>query len=123
MEQGFHLPLQNKASRETARSENQELAAIGIAVDREISTLAKNVLQELSETHDARVNPRMTHVVVDFAKIIQAAKGRGLILDSVRCPRRDAAVSLPKEGHIFQCDYCRSTIHAVDIVEKLKLST
>ncbi len=65
----------------------------------------------------------MTHVVVDFAKIIQAAKGRGLILDSVRCPRCNAAVSLPKEGHAFQCDHCGNTIHAVDIFEKLKLST
>ena len=63
----------------------------------------------------------MEHVIVDFARILEAAHGRGIILDTIECPSCKASISLPGSGDTFQCEYCGKSIRATDIFEKLKI--
>ena len=100
----------------------RDLAAIAIGFDGELKKISEEIFRQLSEAHEARMHPKLTHFVVDFARIIQATHGRGLLLEAIQCPNCEGTVSLPKEGESFQCKYCGKPIHAVDVFEKLKTS-
>ena len=99
----------------------RELAAISVGLNGEIVKTSKEIFQQLSEAHEAKVHPQIRHIVVDFARIVEAARGRGIILDTVECPNCKGSVSLPNEGDSFQCKFCGKLIHATDIFEKLSL--
>ncbi len=99
----------------------QELAAITAGINSEIKKTSKEIFQELSDIHEARVHPQVKQIVVDFARIIEAARGRGIVLDTVECPNCKGSLSLPREGDNFQCQYCGKLIHATDIFEKLSV--
>lgn len=100
----------------------RDLAVIAVAFDSQVAKMSEEIFQQLSEVHEARVRPKMEHIVVDFARILEAARGRGIILDTIECPSCKATVSLPSSGDRLQCEYCGKSIHATDIFEKLKIS-
>lgn len=100
----------------------RDLAVIALAFEYQLSKVSEEVFQQLAEIHEAKIRPTVRHVVIDFAAIIQAAHGRGIILDTMQCPSCSGTVSIPKDGDVFQCKYCGKAIHAVDIFEKLKLA-
>ncbi len=99
----------------------KDLAVIALGFEHQLGKVSEEVFQQLSDIHDAKIHPTVRHIVVDFAAIIQAARGRGIILETIQCPSCSGTVSLPKGGDTFQCAYCGKTIHAIDIFDKLKL--
>jgi len=90
------------------------------SINKQVETLANEAYNELSTLHEARVRPTVKHVIVDFAGIMKAAKGKGLILTSIECPHCSGAVEIPSTGEYFECQYCGKTIHATKIFDKLK---
>jgi len=111
-----------KPVEQTLAGRRRDLAVVAVAFDSQVAKMSEEIFQQLSEVHEARVRPRMEHVVVDFARILEAARGRGVILDTIECPSCKASISLPGSGDTFQCEYCGKSIRATDIFEKLKIS-
>ena len=110
-----------KPVEQTLADRRKDLAVVAVAFDSQIAKMSEEIFQQLSEVHEARVRPKMEHVIVDFARILEAARGRGIILDTIECPSCKASISLPGSGDTFQCEYCGKSIRATDIFEKLKI--
>lgn len=106
--------------KEMAERIESEANAIWSRVSKNISQLTESAYSELSALYEARVRPTVRHVTIDFASIIKAARGRGIILDTIVCPYCGAPVNLPKVGESFECKHCGRTIKATDVFDKLK---
>lgn len=104
----------------TAKSKEREAYSWWTDITNRVNKLSDDAYNELSALHEARVRPTVKHVMVDFASIIQAAKGRGIILDNIECPYCKGAVNIPTSGEYFYCKYCGKAIHATKIFDKLK---
>jgi len=109
-------------TKEKAKAKSKEVEATSLwsDLDNRIGQLAKLVYDELSLLHEARIRPIVKHIVLDFANIIQAARGRGIILTNIECPYCNGIVEIPSTGEYFKCQYCGKTIHATKIFDKLK---
>jgi ribosomal protein S27AE len=103
-----------------AKSKETEAYSWWTEITNGVKKLSDNAYNELSALHEARVRPTVKHVMVDFASIIQAAKGKGIILDAIQCPYCGAAVNIPTSGEYFYCKYCGKTIHATKVFDKLR---
>jgi len=82
--------------------------------------LSQSTYDELSSQYEARVRPTVKHLMIDFTKIIQIAKSKGIVLSVVECPYCKGTVKIPKTGDTFQCQYCGKTVHAIKIFDRLK---
>lgn len=82
--------------------------------------LTTAVLEESRAAYQQKVKPRLIEVKVDFAGIMQAAQGKGVILDRVKCPSCGAAINLPTSGDVVRCSYCGNEITATSIFDKMK---
>jgi len=111
-----YYQVENKKLSET----KTDISVFSSKLEEDISTFSNTVYNELSEVHEARVRPMVRHVTVNFAEIIQAAKGRGIILNTIECPHCAAPVSLPKSGESFTCEHCGKVIHAINVFEMLR---
>ena len=98
----------------------EDVATLWSAIEGRVDELAKEVESELSAVQEAKVRPTVRHVVIDFARIIEAARGRGIILDKVECPHCGGAITLPASGERIKCQYCGKTVYATSIFDKLK---
>jgi len=99
------------------KSEEESLRTI---IDEETLLLAKSAYNELTIIHDARIRPTIKQINIDFASIIQNAKGKGIILEKVECPYCNSSIKIPKTGEQFSCEYCGRMIHATNLFDKLK---
>jgi len=97
-----------------------EISVVSSKLEKDISAFSDLVYSELSKIHEARVRPLVRHVTVNFAEIIQAARGKGIILETIECPHCAAPIPLPKTGESFQCKHCGKTVHATNVFEALK---
>lgn len=97
-----------------------EVASLWSTIEGRVDELAKEVESELSAVQEAKVRPTVRHVVIDFARIIEAARGRGIILDKVECPHCGGTIAIPASGEHFKCEYCGKTVYATSIFDKLK---
>lgn len=109
-----------KTERKTAERIKSEANILWAEISEDTSRLAKAAYTDLSALYEARVRPTIKHITIDFASIIQAAKGRGIILDMIECPNCKGAVKLPKSGDSFECQYCGRIIKATNVFDKLK---
>jgi hypothetical protein len=109
-----------KRERRLLAETEDEISSCSSKLEEKISNLSDSIYSELSEVHEARIRPTLRHIMVNFAEIIQAAKGKGIILETIHCPHCAAPASLPKTGESFQCKHCGGTIHATNVFEMLK---
>jgi ribosomal protein S27AE len=114
----FGLWLMSKGS--SLAGERGDVASLWSSIEGRVDELAKEVETELSAVQEAKVRPTVRHVVIDFARIIEAAKGRGIILDKVECPHCGAAITIPVSGEHFKCEYCGKTVYATNVFDRLK---
>jgi len=98
----------------------EEVASLWSSIEGRVDELAKEVESELSAVQEAKLRPTVRHVVIDFARIIEAARGRGIILDKVECPHCGAAIEIPASGEQFKCKYCGKIVYATSVFDKLK---
>lgn len=82
--------------------------------------LSRTVMEESREAYQQKVKPRVIQVKVDFAEIMRAAQGKGVIFDRVKCPSCGASISLPPSGDLVRCSYCGNEITATSVLDKLK---
>jgi len=82
--------------------------------------LSRTILEESKAVYQQKVNPKVVEVKVDFAEIIRAAQGKGVILDMLKCPSCGGSVSMPKSGQLVKCSYCGSEITATSVFDKIK---
>lgn len=97
-----------------------EATSLRSEIDTDVDELSESAYNELSLLHEARVRPTIKHLMLDFADIIQAVKGKGIILSTIECPYCKGAVEIPESGEYFKCKYCGKTIYATKIFDKLK---
>jgi hypothetical protein len=109
-----------KKNKAAAKSKETEAYSCWKDITNRVKKISDDAYNELSALHEARVRPTLKHVMVDFASIIQAARGRGIVLDTIECPYCRGAVNIPPSGEYFQCKYCGKTIHATNVFDKLK---
>lgn len=105
---------------ETIKEKEKDATSCWSDINNQVKKLAEETYNELSTLYEAKVTPTVKQLVIDFARIIQAAKGRGIILDTIECPYCKAAVRIPTSGEYFECKYCGKVIHATKIFDKLK---
>jgi ribosomal protein S27AE len=98
----------------------RNVASLWSTIESRVDELAKEVESELWAVQEAKVRPTVRHVVIDFARIIEAARGRGIILDKVECPHCGGIIAIPASGEQFKCEYCGKTVYATSIFDKLK---
>jgi len=77
----------------------------------------KFIIPSIQEKRRARIKVSIT---VDFNNLIAQLKDRGIILQSIECPKCGGKISLPKTGNITTCTYCGSQISAIDVYERFK---
>ena len=111
----YYIP-NKKSFSETEAS----ISATYAKLEERVSAMAQSVYNELSEIHQARVRPMVTHITVNFAEIIRAARGKGIILDNIECPYCKAPLSIPKTGESVQCSHCGKTVYATNVFEALR---
>jgi len=109
-----------KKNKAIAKRKETEAYSWWTDITNRVKKLSNDAYNELSTLHEARVRPTVKHIMVDFASIIQAARGRGIILDTIECPYCKGAVNIPTSGEYFYCKYCGKAIHATKIFDKLK---
>jgi len=109
-----------KKNKDIAKSKEAEASSWWSDVNNRVKKIADEAYNELSALHEAKVRPAVKHIIVDFASIIQAARGKGIILETIECPYCNGALRIPTSGEYFECKYCGKTIHATLIFDKLK---
>lgn len=107
-------------NKTVARDMKVEATSLWSDLDNRIEQLSESVYSELSLLHEAKVRPTVKHIMVDFSSIIQAARGKGIVLSNIECPHCNGTVEIPPTGEYFQCQYCGKTIYATKIFDKLK---
>lgn len=86
-------------------------------------TLKGHVEEQVRRRHAEMLRERHGHkvqYVIDFSFLRAEMQRGGLTLHVIKCPSCGANVDLPSEGNRFSCQYCRSTIHAMDVFERVK---
>lgn len=58
--------------------------------------------------------------IIDFSFLKDSMAKGGIIVQNIKCPSCGASVVLPSHGSSMMCEYCRTTIHAQDVFEKMK---
>lgn len=102
------------------KDKEAEADSLRLEIDNRVKQLSDSAYGELSLLHEARVRPTVKHLMVDFADIAQAVKGKGIILSTIECPYCKGAVEIPESGEYFKCKYCGKTIYATKIFDKIK---
>ncbi len=59
-------------------------------------------------------------VVVDFASIYSQLENKGIVLQTLECPSCNGKLEYPKNGEEITCQFCGSSVHAVDVFKKFK---
>jgi len=116
----YLIHKQHEMEKKTAEHIKSEANTLWAGISEDIPRLAEAAYTDLSALYEARVRPTIKHITIDFASIVQAAKGRGIILDMIECPNCKGAVKLPKSGDSFECQYCGKIIKATSVFDKLK---
>lgn len=104
----------------TIKEKEKEVASCWSDINNRVKMLAHEAYNEMSMVYEAKVRPTVKHVVIDFASIIRAARGRGIFLDTIECPHCKGAVEIPESGEYFKCKYCGKAIYATKIFDKIK---
>jgi hypothetical protein len=60
------------------------------------------------------------HVTIDFTSLFSQLENKGIVLQTIDCPSCNGKLEYPKSGDTVVCQFCGSTVHAVDIFEKFK---
>ena len=91
-------------------------------LDASLGDLSSTIVKELSDLHEQRLRPKQVNVNVnlDFTWLRGEMERGGLLLSAVKCPQCGGNLELPKSGDVVNCKYCGSSVHAVDVFDKLK---
>jgi len=109
-----------KKKKNLAATKESEATSLQSEINNQVKELSESTYSELSLLHEAKVRPTVKHIMVDFADIIEAAKGKGIFLSTIECPYCKAAIEIPTTGEYFKCKYCGKTIYAIKVLDKLK---
>lgn len=75
--------------------------------------------RRIAEVEEEKKKERIQYVI-DFSFIRSQLDKGGIALTTIKCPNCGANVSVPDSGNFFTCNYCNSTIHAMDVFQKMK---
>jgi DNA-directed RNA polymerase subunit RPC12/RpoP len=92
---------------------------IGVSL-AEFRSLVRNTLTARKEAIEEMRKKERVHVMLDFSGLEDYMKKGGLSLKTIKCPECSAPLKMPKEGAEIICQYCKNTILAQDIYEKIK---
>jgi len=72
------------------------------------------------EAMEAEKKKERVQIVLDFSGLKEYMKQGGLTLQQTKCPSCGAPIKLPEKGNQIVCEYCKSTVYAQDIFQKIK---
>lgn len=102
------------------KSLDVDISHLSSELEKDITSFSSLVFNELSKIHEAKLRPTVRHVMLNFAEILKAIEGKGIVLETVECPHCGAPLTLPRTGESCQCSHCNKTILAIDIFKKIK---
>ncbi len=73
-------------------------------------------LKRLAEERDRE----RVQYVIDFSFLKDQMERGGLAVAAVKCPNCSSSVTIPSSGEYFTCEYCNSTIRAMDVFERMR---
>lgn len=80
-----------------------------------------DAIQQLAQFERTHANDvKIVHVNIDFADLRKYMDQGGVVLRQVKCPSCGAPLRLPEQGSATTCEFCRATVVAEDIFEKIK---
>lgn len=109
-----------KARKEEGKKIEARRVSLQSELQNQIGEISKSAYRELSELHEARIRPKVKHLMVDFGDIIDAAKEKGIILTTIECPYCGGSVEIPEKGEFLECKHCGKTIRAINVFEKFR---
>ena len=72
------------------------------------------------KTIETEKKKEKVQIVLDFSGLKEYMERGGLSLQQTKCPSCGAPIKLPEKGNQITCEYCKSTIYAQDIFQKIK---
>jgi DNA-directed RNA polymerase subunit RPC12/RpoP len=66
---------------------------------------------------------KKTQVAIDFSFLGCYMEKGGMVLTALKCPECNAPIEMPQNGTETVCSYCKSTIYAQNIFEKVRKLT
>ena len=103
----------------TVASMNERHKKDSAEFERKVAELSNTIYTELKMIHQQKMAPTVRQFVIDFAAIMAAARGKGILLEEIACPHCGASVRLPDKGTKFQCKYCGTEVTAMSIFDKI----
>jgi len=68
----------------------------------------------------ALIESKVVQVSIDYSTLRSLLTQKGFVLEAVKCPVCGGSLSVPDKGNITTCQYCKSTVYASDIFERLR---
>ncbi len=81
--------------------------------------LAVRIKDRLIEMEEDRKKGK-TQLVLDFSFLKSILERGGVVMQSMRCPSCGADLQMPKSGTTLKCDYCGTSVNAIDILERIR---
>jgi hypothetical protein len=81
--------------------------------------LVLRIRDRLMEIEEERKREK-TQLILDFSFLKSILEKGGVVMQSMRCPSCGANLQMPKSGTTVKCDYCGTSVNAIDIFERLR---
>lgn len=85
-----------------------------------LNNISNEVYVELSRAYYTKIMPKITHMMIDFADILELIEKEGIILKEFNCPHCSATLPLIENGEWTVCKYCGKRIYAIDVLKQVK---
>lgn len=89
-------------------------------LNNEAKEIVLALIQERLQAIEEEKKRSRVSLNLDFSFLKDAMIKGGVIVQNIKCPSCGASVVLPSSGNSLRCEYCKSTIYAQDVFEKMK---
>ena len=81
--------------------------------------LSQRIAARLKEIDDER-KKAPTQIIIDFNSLKSILEKGGILVQSMKCPTCGANIGIPEAGAIIKCEYCGTSVKAIDLLERIK---
>ena len=85
-------------------------------IKEDLATRIKDRLIEMEEDRKRGT----TQLVLDFSFLKSILEKGGVVMQSMRCPSCGADLQMPKSGSTMKCEYCGTTVKAIDVFDRIR---
>lgn len=111
----FHTFMDASASAVNLMTSGDAIIAPEV-IRQDLATRIKDRLIEMEEDRKKGT----TQLVLDFSFLKSILEKGGVVMQSMRCPSCGADLQMPKSGTTMKCEYCGTSVKAIDIFERIR---